>query len=176
MEAIVILWRSPVINWRFVSENSSPVSLGSHRNVGQDLRFKCVSVWYTIFQKPHCHSCTIMTSSNGNIFRVTDPLWGECTGHQWRGALMFSFICAWANGWANRIDAGDLRLHNAHYDVIVMLFYTVDTVACSRYSRPVAWWKHGINSHSVNIICRELFAPGHLRLEAKLAAHCIMNH
>ena len=24
-----------------------------------------------------------MTSSNGNILRVTGPLWGECTGHQW---------------------------------------------------------------------------------------------
>ena len=25
----------------------------------------------------------IMTSSNGNIFLVTGPLWGEFTGHQW---------------------------------------------------------------------------------------------
>ena len=25
----------------------------------------------------------VMTSSNGNIFRVTGPLWGESTGHQW---------------------------------------------------------------------------------------------
>ena len=24
-----------------------------------------------------------MTSSNGNIFRVTGPLWGESTGHRW---------------------------------------------------------------------------------------------
>ena len=24
-----------------------------------------------------------MTSSNGNIFRVTDLLWGEATGRQW---------------------------------------------------------------------------------------------
>ena len=24
-----------------------------------------------------------MTSSNGNIFRVTGPLWGEYTGHWW---------------------------------------------------------------------------------------------
>ena len=26
---------------------------------------------------------TMMTSSNGNIFRVTDPLWGESTGRRW---------------------------------------------------------------------------------------------
>ena len=39
---------------------------------------------------------------------------------QWRGALMFSLICAWTNGWVNNRGAGDLRHHCAHYDVIVM--------------------------------------------------------
>ena len=39
---------------------------------------------------------------------------------QWRGALMFSLIWAWTNSWANNGDAGDLRRHRAHYDVIVM--------------------------------------------------------
>ena len=40
--------------------------------------------------------------------------------HRWRGALMFSFICAWKNGWVNIREAGDLRRHRTHYDVIVM--------------------------------------------------------
>ena len=39
---------------------------------------------------------------------------------QWHGALMFSLICAWTNGWANNRDAGDLRCHHAHYDITVM--------------------------------------------------------
>ena len=39
---------------------------------------------------------------------------------QWRGALMFSLTWAWTNSWANNGDAGDLRRHRAHYDVIVM--------------------------------------------------------
>ena len=39
---------------------------------------------------------------------------------QWHGALMFSLICAWTNGWVNNRDAGDLRRHCAHYDVTVM--------------------------------------------------------
>ena len=39
---------------------------------------------------------------------------------QWRGTLMFSFICAWINSWVNNREAGDLRRHHAHYDVIVM--------------------------------------------------------
>ena len=39
---------------------------------------------------------------------------------QWRGALMFSFICAWTNGWANNREAGDLRRYRAHYDPAIM--------------------------------------------------------
>ena len=69
-----------------------------------------------------------MTSSNGNIFRVTGPLCGEFTGHRWipphkgqrRGALMVSLISAWINGWVNNRDDGDLRCRCAHYDVTVM--------------------------------------------------------
>ena len=39
---------------------------------------------------------------------------------QWRGALMFSLICAWIHGWVNNREAGDLRRHRVHYDVNVM--------------------------------------------------------
>ena len=39
---------------------------------------------------------------------------------QRRGALMFSLICAWINGWVNNREAGDLRHYIAHYDVTVM--------------------------------------------------------
>ena len=39
---------------------------------------------------------------------------------QWRGALVFSLICAWINGCANNREAGDLRRHRDHYDVTVM--------------------------------------------------------
>ena len=35
---------------------------------------------------------------------------------QWRGALMFSLICAWTNGLVNNQDAGDLRRDRSHYD------------------------------------------------------------
>ena len=70
----------------------------------------------------------IMTSSNGNIFRVTGTLWGKPSwspvdsSHkgQWCGALMFSLICAWTSGWANNRYAGDLRRHRTHYDVTLM--------------------------------------------------------
>ena len=41
---------------------------------------------------------------------------------QWRGALMFSLICARINGWVNNREAGDLRCHPTHCDVIVMYY------------------------------------------------------
>ena len=39
---------------------------------------------------------------------------------QWRGALMFSLICAWINGWVNNREAGDFTRYRAHCDVTVM--------------------------------------------------------
>ena len=57
-----------------------------------------------------------MTSSNGNIIRVTGPLCEEfpVTGEfparrPVTRSLMFSLICAWINGWVNNREAGDLR-------------------------------------------------------------------
>ena len=77
------------------------------------------------------NATNMMTSSNGNIFRVTGPLCWELLGFhrspvnfphkgQWRGALMFSLICAWINGLVCNLGTGDLRRHSAHYDVTVM--------------------------------------------------------
>ena len=43
---------------------------------------------------------------------------------QWRGALMLSLIRVWINDWVNNGEAGDLRCHRAHYDVIVMVSIT----------------------------------------------------
>ena len=40
---------------------------------------------------------------------------------QWRGALMFSLICARINGWVKNREASDLRRHRTHYDVIAMI-------------------------------------------------------
>ena len=56
----------------------------------------------------------MMTSSNGNISRVTGPLcgdrWTVNSPHkdQWCWALMFSLICARINGWVNNREAVDL--------------------------------------------------------------------
>ena len=69
----------------------------------------------------------MMTSSNGNIFQVTGHLWGESTGDRWIPLTMASVVklwcslcCARTNGWAKRLDAGDLRHHAVNYDATVM--------------------------------------------------------
>ena len=57
---------------------------------------------------------------------------------QWRGALMFSLICAWINGRVNNGEAGDLRRHSAHYDVIVMKQRRDGTAYISNISAQIA--------------------------------------
>ena len=114
------------------------------------------------------HVMYMMTSSNGNIFRVT----GLCAGNspvpvnsphkgQWCGALIFSLICVWINGWVNKREAGDLRRHCGHYDVIVMncLYQAFCTNAylqigmyrdqCTWYIHVALQWRHN-GRHSVS--------------------------
>ena len=58
----------------------------------------CWNTW--IWREVCWYHVVMVTSSNGNIFRVTGPLCGEFTGHrwiprkgQWCGALMCPLIC-----------------------------------------------------------------------------------
>ena len=76
----------------------------------------------------------MMTSSNGNIFCVTDPLCGEFPGPgEFTGPGEFptqrpvtrsfdDFFDLRLNKRLNNLEAGDLRRHRCHYDVIVMLY------------------------------------------------------
>ena len=45
---------------------------------------------------------------------------------QWRGALMFSLICARINGWLNNGGTGVLKRHRFHYDVTVMVSHIIE--------------------------------------------------
>ena len=72
------------------------------------------------FHTPMSEIYDIMTSSNGNIFlRYWPPMNSPHKG-QWRGALMFSLICAWIDDWVNNREAGDLTRHRSHCDVNVL--------------------------------------------------------
>ena len=41
---------------------------------------------------------------------------------QWRGALMFSLIYVWTNGWVNNRDAGDLGRYRVHYSDVDVIW------------------------------------------------------
>ena len=81
---------------------------------------------------------------------------------QWRGALMFSLIFAWINGWVNNSEAGDLSVHRVHYDVIMMfwifrahhsismLWSIYYNVFHSRTTLIIAGWGYG---HGNTFIC-----------------------
>ena len=81
----------------------------------------------------------MMTSSHGNIFRVTDLCEGNSPVNsphkgQWGGALVFSLIYVWANGWVNNRDAGELRRHWAYYAITLCLFVWFITKSFLTYS------------------------------------------
>ena len=59
-------------------------------------------------------------------------------GH-WRGALMFSVICVWINAWVNNREAGDLRRHRAHCDVMVMSYQVGVTLYLASHPNKF-WW------------------------------------
>ena len=71
---------------------------------------------------------------------------------QWHGALIFSLICVWINGWVNNREAGDLRCYRAHSDVSVMFnsLWPGDTV-----------WQHGTRSTLAQVMACCLMAPSH---------------
>ena len=67
---------------------------------------------------------------------------------QWRGALMFSFICAWINGWVNNREAGDLRRHRTHYDVTVMLSCLIGEAVVDQWYSEVEKYDYGTDHQS----------------------------
>ena len=79
---------------------------------------------------------------------------------QWRGALMFSSICAWTNDWVDNRDAGDVRRHRPNYDVTIMKSWIDE---CHKYIRSVGkfffrfehyetvQWKINRNTYDKNI-------------------------
>ena len=96
----------------------------------------------------------MMTSPNGNTSRVTGPLYGKFTGSRWiphtkaSDAEPWCFLWfAWINGWENNREAGDLRRHGAHSDVIVMIPAAQDCHGSFRnISIEPTWSRHKLSS------------------------------
>ena len=77
---------------------------------------------------------------------------------QWRGALMFSLICAWINDWVNNREAGDLRRHRSHYDVNVITGVTLFLSVRRRRRRR----RRHLHYHPRLQACVHTITPGHL--------------
>ena len=78
----------------------------------------CVLLWLDISWWRHqmeTFSALLAVCAENSPVPVNSPHKG-----QWRGGLMFSLIRTRINGWVNNREAGDLRRHQAHCDVIVM--------------------------------------------------------
>ena len=130
--------------------NSGPCTIVKLKELGQA---SDISSWTLSVEAP-----VMMTSSNGNVFRVSGHLCGEFTGNRWIPRTKASdaelwcflfFICAWINGWVNSREAGDLRRHRAHYDVTVMCisckYCQYQACWCPGSSCQVIIWRHVVS-------------------------------
>ena len=95
---------------------------------GSLIKYWCA--WWTWWRhQMETFSALLAISAGNSPVPVNSPHKG-----QWRGALMFSLICVWINGWVNNDDAGDLRRYLAHYDVTVMTQINLFVFYNCRYS------------------------------------------
>ena len=58
-----------------------------------------------------------MAASNGQLVNIV--MWPGMAGD---AELCCFFICAWINDWVRNGEAGDLRRHRTHYEVIVICY------------------------------------------------------
>ena len=88
----------PLIKWHCWKENDEiSQEIGAYESLRDIVSLGSYEHRFIFYDGYH-----MMTSSNGNIFRVTGPLCGEFTGHrwipltkgQWCRALVVFFICA----------------------------------------------------------------------------------
>ena len=87
--------------------------------------YSYVPNWWHVIIRAGNGLIPMMTSWNGNIFRVAGPLCRDFTGDRWiiltkaSDAEFWCFLWSapWINGWVKNREAGDLTRHRAHYDV-----------------------------------------------------------
>ena len=113
----------------------------------------CTHLWKCFGVPTHhprgCSSAIHDESLTWKTFRVTGPLCGEFTDHRRiprskaSGVELWCFLWSalWINSWENNREAGDLRRHRAHYDVIVIL-RVVDQICSFHYLQICSKYLH----------------------------------
>ena len=77
---------------------------------------------------------------------------------QWRGALMFSLVWAGMIAWVNNREAGDLRGHRAHYDVILMSYHVLSSGIPAPIRVSGVVWHSGDCAHAELLIWVDRFS------------------
>ena len=104
----------------------------------------------------------MMTSSNGNISALLaicrgNPHWSTVDSPrkgQWRGALVFPWICTGRNGWASNRDAGDLRRIWRHCNDSVyrkIMFFQIEAYPCLLSSFRARHWQFPVRKLYANM-------------------------
>ena len=110
------------------------------------------------------------------------PVAGEFPSQgPWTRSFDVFFIYAWKNSWVNKREAGDLKHHRVHYDVIVMeviwCWQVIDSIpklevgtqfVLSETYRCVVPWQYWIASH--------VWFSTYLIYTATLSADCVRKH
>ena len=126
-----------------------------------------------------------MTSSNGNIFRVTGYLCGEFTVPRWipRTKPATRSFCVFFDvrlnkrpDWVNNDEAGDLRRHSAHYDVIEMI-HACGVTLCVEAQMP-DWLPKSPTPYGVIKLqwVNRGFWPVHTVLNTVTSLHTFLSH
>ena len=117
---IHIVMLSYILSWLYDNTQSFDVGCSASSftpfwiNLEQHLRTTLKTPWWRHQMETFLRYCPFVRGIHRS--QLNSPHKG-----QWGGALMFSLIYAWINVWVNNREAGDLRRHRAHYDVILML-------------------------------------------------------
>ena len=115
--------------------------------------------YYKGLTRVACNRPDIMTSSNGNIFRVAGPLCGKFTASRWIPAQRpvarsfdFSLICARINGWVYNCEAGDSRTIRGIYVWLLPASWRPSSITIISMN----WLQHSRHNESrkqIGIIC-----------------------
>ena len=91
-----------------------------------------------------------MTSSNGSIFHVTGPLWGEYTGHQWIPLSKASDAEFWWFLWTVLNQTAEQTIETpviwdaipdpTQYDVTVMILVTIHWFSQFQHNFDLVKW------------------------------------
>ena len=84
----------------------------------------------------------MMTSSNGSIFHVTGPLWGESTSHQWIPFTNASDAELWCFRWSPPEQTVEQTLETlVIWDAIALIMRSLQWLNCAKTTQSTAKWE-----------------------------------